>query len=201
MVVVVVVIVWIKYSHITTCSRNTGPVGVSQEYVDDALNDLQKQFEALKKNLSKNTKNELKRFERDVMVFLEDSKTDNTETSVGRIHFRCVSCDQVTQGQHGPATANFKQAVAGSGVHVGHAAKPQLDNVAPNMLVERGEEVSLYGRDGQIYKGRDNTTTVFATPNPHKNANFTIAYRVRADESFFLVLFCLFCASSAIRSQ
>jgi hypothetical protein len=30
------------------------------------------------------------------------------------------------------------------------------------MAIQRGDELSLYGKDGQVYKGRGNTTTVFA---------------------------------------
>jgi hypothetical protein len=77
----------------------------------------------------------------------------------------------------GPATKNFKRAIAGSGVHLGAAVQP-APTVQPHMLVERGDETSLYGRDGHIYKGREASSTTFAALDPpFVNQKFTVAYR------------------------
>ena len=76
----------------------------TRAYVDGKYDDLLKKLKQLEKAMAKALKTELKQFERDVMVFLEDSRKEMhniSEAAVGKIHFRCLSCDQVTGSQHG----------------------------------------------------------------------------------------------------
>jgi hypothetical protein len=89
----------------------------TRAYVDQQYGDLLNRLQQLQKAIDKALKVELKRFERDIMVFLEDralaqdGHRDHTETAMGKIHFRCVSCDQPVASQHGPSTPAFQQAV------------------------------------------------------------------------------------------
>jgi hypothetical protein len=39
--------------------------------------------------------------------------------------------------------------------------------------VERGEPLTLYGRDGQVYKGRGDTHVVFSPTAHHNDTHFT----------------------------
>ena len=72
----------------------------------------------LRKDQNKQTRNELKKFEKDLLFFMQDKGMD--EVVGGRIHFRCISCDQQAPSEWGHASTMFKQAVGkGVGAHVG----------------------------------------------------------------------------------
>jgi hypothetical protein len=98
-----------------------------------------------------------------------------SEAAIGKIHFRCLSCDQVLQTQHGPMTSMFHQATC-LGDHSIAPQHPLRESSTPSMLVERGQELPLYGADGRVYKGRDDTTVRFYNSAGNKPATFTVGY-------------------------
>ena len=61
----------------------------------------------LRKDQTKQTRNELKKFEKDLLFFMQDKGMD--EVAGGRIHFRCISCDQSAPSEWGHASSLFKQ--------------------------------------------------------------------------------------------
>jgi len=44
------------------------------------------------------------------------------------------------------------------------------------MVVERGREMSVYGNDGHVYKGRGNTRVIFAPPSRARDRRFHLSY-------------------------
>ncbi len=77
----------------------------TQGFVDDRMSALAGQLKAMDSNIGKNLKTELKKFERDVIVYVEHARKDlMSDAAAGKIHFRCLSCDQYTPTVNGPAT-------------------------------------------------------------------------------------------------
>lgn len=142
--------------------------------------DLEAKIDAMGKKAHKDMKNELRRFEKDLMAYITewgDGKSTTSETNAGRIHFRCIACDQPQQSMPGASTNNFKQATSGVGVHIGPAVTGQRSERIATMTVERGEEVSLFGRDGQVYKGRESGKIHYSTGSESDRSMFTVTYR------------------------
>lgn len=83
----------------------------TRQYIDGQHDGVLSQLRELERAMEKGMKNELKRFEKDVMIFLEDRSHELTESAVGKIHFRCISCDQYTNTVTGPSTLLFQKAV------------------------------------------------------------------------------------------
>ena len=115
------------------------------------------------------------------MLYLDEMQKGNpTETGLGRVHFRCVTCDQKTDNLPKPwsqialAQQKGSKVHLSTGVHAGVAIKPPQDKQA-TMVVEKGAELDLYGADGGVYRGRGNTTTMFAPGQ--KQGMFTVTYR------------------------
>lgn len=149
--------------------------------------DLISRFAIVEETIEGSTKTELRKFERDIMLFLDELKDTSdvnlSETAVGKIHFRCLSCDQKIQSQHGPATIDFSQAVA-LGDHSMYPKHPIREHNVPTMMVNRGEEMSIEGADGAVYKGRENSTVVINHIYPDRqqqrlgqSSQFTVAYQ------------------------
>lgn len=140
-------------------------------------------IEDVKKTHGKALKTELRRFEKDMMNYLDEVSTSGGgkhqhETNVGRIHFRCIACDQPMQTMTGPSTNAF-QSATGAGAHVGCAVPGNHAERASTMTVEKGEELPIFGRDGQVYRGRETSTVQYAVPAPGEDnrGHFTVSYR------------------------
>jgi len=154
-------------------------------YVDALVDGVLDKLDAMRKAIAKDQRKELKHFETDLIAFIDDAVGSGSkpgEASAGRVHFRCISCDQPNVSMPGPRSANFRPGspvVTGVGVHIGPAVKDKREVLA-SMTVTKGDETEVFGADGRVYRGRDNTQTTFsAAPSPAKGkpSKFTISYR------------------------
>jgi tRNA A37 N6-isopentenylltransferase MiaA len=136
----------------------------AKQYTDLKSEELLNKLNDFEKMLSKLLHTELKKFERDMMIFLEDNKNDHTEASIGKIHFRCITCDQYTNTVSGPTSLLFNKTITNK------------DNGATQMNIEKGKEIYLNGRDGRVYLGRDQSIVTVTPGDPMKNASFNISY-------------------------
>jgi hypothetical protein len=88
----------------------------SRNYTDNRIEELLIKLRELERALEKGMKSELKRFERDVLVFMESNNSSDHahgsgDASVGKIHFRCLSCDQHVGNLQGPSSLLYARAV------------------------------------------------------------------------------------------
>lgn len=94
----------------------------------------------------------------------QQQQADATETALGKVYFRCLTCNQTTASQHGPHSRHYQTSMGISQPSL--AVKPSLSLIASGgMLVERGEDLTLHGADGQVYKGREDPVVHFASPD------------------------------------
>lgn len=150
---------------------------------DDLIKQIREAAGALKEHLKK----ELRRFEKDLIDYIGErggAGSDQTETAIGKVYFRCLTCNQVTGSQHGPHSRTFQAQMgipvvggnAGTGVSIPTSSAGALMHQRPStagalsaiaqggMLIERGDDLTLHGADGQVYKGREDPIVHFASP-------------------------------------
>jgi hypothetical protein len=140
---------------------------------DDLLKQIREAAGALKEHLKK----ELRRFEKDLIDYVGERggvAAEQTETAIGKVYFRCLTCNQVTGSQHGPHSKAFQSQM---GIPIVGAAGPLPAGALPHkgsslaaiaqggMLIERGDDLTLHGADGQVYKGREDPLVHFAAPS------------------------------------
>lgn len=143
-----------------------------QTYVDSELEALLAKLRELELALAQSMKGELKRFERDVMIYVADQLTNaqpaagagggaggsghssgshhaHSNTAAGKFHYRCLTCDQPKENVPGPATYRYNKSM-GSAV-----ASPTIGASESRLLeMQLGDQIYLHGTDGGIYKGR-----------------------------------------------
>lgn len=153
-----------------------------RNYTDSRLDELLAKLREMEKSLDRGLRSELKRFERDVLVFLEShdgSHQAGSDAAVGKIHFRCLSCDQTVGNLQGPASLLYARAV-GSGANgsttIGLNGGGAGGAAGTNMSIERGRELYLAGRDGAVYKGRDPSNVSIALGDPQRPSSFAVQY-------------------------
>ena len=160
-------------------------VSTTRNYTDNRLEELLLKLRELERALEKGMKSELKRFERDVLVFMESqgnqSDSHGGDASVGKIHFRCLSCDQHVSNLQGPSSLLYARAI-GSGNNNNTNTMP-INSNATNMNIEKGKELYLNGRDGAVYKGRENTHVTIIASNPDRPAQFNVHYADRTSHA------------------
>jgi hypothetical protein len=150
-----------------------------RNYTDSRVEELLLKLRELERALEKGMRSELKRFERDVLVFMEaqglggGGGDHSHDAAVGKIHFRCLSCDQTVANLQGPASLLYSRAV---GASPGSTVHSPLNPNATNMSIERGRELYLNGRDGAVYKGRDPTAVTIQPGDPARSAQFQVHY-------------------------
>lgn len=109
----------------------------SREYAEglneQAREDMLKQKEELEE--------ELRKMEEELRKFLREQRRSNT--ALGKIHFRCLTCNAHTQSQPGPSTEAFDESVR---LHL---------NPYEMLDVAKGESVFIKGDNNQLYLGRD----------------------------------------------
>ena len=176
----------------------------SKGYTDQRADELLMRLRDTERVLEKGMKSELKRFERDVLVFMDSGGGGNGadghnghghghghDAAVGKIHFRCLSCDQTVGNLQGPSSLLYSRAVGGgagttiplqltgSGVGSGSGSGGSASGSNPgstSMSIERGRELYLSGRDGAVYKGRDPSSVSIAAQDPSRPAQFQVHY-------------------------
>jgi len=163
---------------------------------DELVNQVKEAAAALKDHVKK----ELRRFEKDVIDFVGENvgtQQDNTETAIGKVYFRCLTCNQTTASQHGPHSRMYQAAMGIPSIPPGPIKVTGTPNSIPTsspgglaasaigttpaaalsliaqggMLVERGEDLTLHGADGQVYKGRESPIVHFAAPSAAHSAS------------------------------
>ena len=100
-----------------------------RNYTDNRIEELLLKLRELERALERGMKSELKRFERDVIMFMEQANGQDHgsgDAAVGKIHFRCLSCDQQVNNLQGPSTLLYARAV-GSGT--GERINPNATNM------------------------------------------------------------------------
>jgi len=151
-----------------------------RHYTDNRVEELLLKLRDLERALEKGMRSELKRFERDVLVYLEghglgSGGEHGHDAAVGKIHFRCLSCDQTVANLQGPASLLYTRAVGG-GAASSNVNNANVNPNATSMSIERGRELYLNGRDGAVYKGRDATSVTIAPGDPSRSAQFQVHY-------------------------
>jgi len=150
-----------------------------RHYTDNRIEELLLKLRELERALEKGMKSELKRFERDVLVFMESAGQaehghgHGGDAAVGKIHFRCLSCDQTVGNLQGPSSLLYARAVGQAGAASAQGAGA---NGATTLSIERGRELYLNGRDGAVYKGRDPSLVTIAPGDPGRPAQFQVNY-------------------------
>jgi len=150
----------------------------ARTYTDNRFDELAMNMRSLEKQLGKDFRNELKRFERDILAFIEattSSAHGTNDASIGKIHFRCLTCDQAVSNLQGPSSLLYAKAV-------GNAANgPVVNPGGTAMNIERGRELYLNGRDGAVYKGRESSlvTLVSSGAKGERPASFSVHYGER----------------------
>lgn len=147
-----------------------GSGGVTKSYVDEHDLDLLRQLKELERAINSALQRELKRIERELSASLHAHMSGNgapqSETSAARIHFRCLSCNSVTDVQNGAGTNLYQKA---TGLHPGATA----------MMVERGNELFIMSRDGDVYRGREPDTVILAEGDRSRQRHHHVAYSDR----------------------
>lgn len=146
-----------------------------RNYTDHRIEELLLKLRELERALERGMKSELKRFERDVLVFMESAHggaggDGNSDAAVGKIHFRCLSCDQHVGNLQGPSSLLYARAVGGSA---------PINPNATNMQIDKGKELYLNGRDGSVYKGREPTQVTIAPGDLSRPSQFNVHYSDR----------------------
>lgn len=98
---------------------------------------------------------------------------------------RGVSPDTATQPRAagdnaGVGTAMGRPATSGA---TAAATGPAAVSRRSMMVVDRGAEMTLYGNDGHVYRGRGNTRVLFAPPSRAADPRFQISYVDRAAQA------------------
>jgi hypothetical protein len=146
--------------------------------------DMLRQLKDTANTLREHTRGELKRFESDLMLFLEERERskDNSETALGKVYFRCLTCNQPTASQHGPHSKHY-QHVSQQPAYGAGPPTATLPRLGAGMVIEKGGDVTVHGADGQVYKGREDAVVHFtpgvdadAAPGARHNAQFRVAY-------------------------
>lgn len=157
--------------------------------------DMLKQLKDTANTLREHMRNELKRFEGDLMLYLDEreNQKDTTETAIGKVYFRCLTCNQPTQTQHGPHS-KYYQYTQGNAISASGVAVP-LPRVGAGMIIEKGQDVTVHGADGNVYKGREEPVVHFTpasvgsgeeptgTLTSRNNAQFRVTYADKPDRS------------------
>jgi len=151
----------------------------SNAYVEDKYCDSLGRMKRMEKGIQKSLVAELKKFERDVLVLLDNQNEQLKSTALGSV--KCVACNQPTNSTAGPKSPSNLKKKAGPNMLV-QANAPSQDHLCPNskrpyMLIEQGGTVPVFGKDGQIYKGREESHVVFSPPTTDQNSShYNIAY-------------------------
>jgi hypothetical protein len=103
------------------------------------------QIKELASMLKDQMKKELRKFEKDLQGYVQEKGHSGTssKTSLGRMHFKCLCCDQVTASVSGPHSLKYS----------GDPAKGLV--AQGGMMLDKGHDVTLQGSDGNIYRGRE----------------------------------------------
>jgi hypothetical protein len=146
-------------------ARQLDDLGVSlttkstQAYVDTELEALLARMRELELALAQSMKGELKRFERDVMIYVADQLASvsggegggghqhihsSGNTAAGKMHFRCLTCDQPRESVPGAQT--FKYAKS-SGHTQSVSARPGVNPNSDSRMLETQLGDQLYVRN------------------------------------------------------
>ena len=146
----------------------------AQVYVDTELENLLQRLKDLELALANSMKAELKRFERDVMIYVADQLTNASNlsnaqanananangsgghthgqnTAAGKMHYRCLTCDQPRDNVPGPSTFRYGKAMGVANISSGGGGPASESRLLETQL---GDQIYLHGTDGGIYKGR-----------------------------------------------
>lgn len=168
-------------------TRQLGELGAAlntkaeQVYVDTELENLLNRLKELELALAHSMKGELKRFERDVMIYVADQLTNSqahgngaaggggggggggvggggsghshmhSNTAAGKMHFRCLTCDQPRDNVPGAQTSRYAY---GKSMGSQISASGVANSDSRLLEMQLGDQVYLHGTDGAVYRGR-----------------------------------------------
>mmetsp|Transcript_41479 Transcript_41479/g.81338 ORF Transcript_41479/g.81338 Transcript_41479/m.81338 type:complete len:936 (+) Transcript_41479:90-2897(+) len=127
----------------------------------------------------------------DVMKVISAGKAGEVQTAVGKIYFKCLTCDQPIHAQAGPSSEQHKQAtrlpdysdlvdvVGKAGASMSKAIKGFHSDWQPagsaagvevrsGMAIQRGANFPIFGTDNLVYRGAEESKATVRSSYGHR---------------------------------
>jgi hypothetical protein len=155
--------------------RNREYEVASRPFVEERFNTLTQQLGLLEKATSKRLRVELKKFEADFAGRVAKERAEEkigAETSIARVHFRCVACDQPVASQPGPMSKEYQQQVVLHNQQVHGIQSQQPLHLSTSMVGGFATPVPQLlssSLSTPLGSGLPGSSTTIMTSNPHSS--------------------------------